>query len=167
MIYHNLSKNTKYTYIYRAYDEFGTLRYKFAMPVSYRGSTKWYILLLNFIVLALNKQLSKINIKEIPLFWDKKYGEWEAHAWNSVKLLWPEVSVILFPDTMLFLMNELKRVEPKFKKLTGTFESVRIKAYKRMFRSIFDLIELREILLDYNGIQEPALVVWFKEKNIV
>jgi hypothetical protein len=35
---HNLTRNTDDTYIYRLYPEYGTLRYLFAMPVSYRGN---------------------------------------------------------------------------------------------------------------------------------
>ena len=38
---HNLDRNTEKTYIYRLYPEYGTLRYIFAMPISYRGNGEW------------------------------------------------------------------------------------------------------------------------------
>ena len=38
---HFLEENTCYTYIYRLYKERGTLRYVFAMPISYRGNGEW------------------------------------------------------------------------------------------------------------------------------
>lgn len=38
---HFLDENTCYTYIYRLYPEYGTLRYVFAMPISYRGNGEW------------------------------------------------------------------------------------------------------------------------------
>lgn len=38
---HCLERDTQNTYIYRFYPRFGTLRYAFALPVSYRGDSRW------------------------------------------------------------------------------------------------------------------------------
>jgi len=38
---HHLDRSTRDTYIYRLYPEYGTLRYAFALPISYRGKGEW------------------------------------------------------------------------------------------------------------------------------
>lgn len=124
---HNLERDTEKTYIYRLYLEPGTLRYVFAMPISYRGN-----------------------------------GEWEAHAWNSLTKLCPSLSLSAFPEIMVWIQQELERIEPTFKKLTGTFEVDRLKAYQRLFRKSFLLEELRQVTKEYNGVILNAKVVWFK-----
>jgi len=132
-IIHLLSKNTENTYIYRVYTEPGTLRYKLAIPVSYREN-----------------------------------GEFEVHAWNTARAVFPEAPLSLWADTMLFIMSELSIQDKRFKKLTGTFERDRLKTYKRMFSKVFDIVVLREIELNYNKCKAKAFVVEFKKReNII
>lgn len=104
MIIHSLTKNTENTYIYRAYEEFYTPRYKFAMPVSYRGN-----------------------------------GLFECHAWNTVKLLWPEIGLTFFAKVMEWIELKLIEIDKRFKNLMGTFEADRLIAYSRLFRSAYVL----------------------------
>lgn len=122
---HNLERNTKNTYIYRVYERFGTLRYIFSMPVSYRGK-----------------------------------GEFEAHAWNSVKKLCSSVSLFNFADGLRWIHSELKRIDKRFKCLTGTFECDRLKAYHRLFNSI-TIVVLRQTKKSYNGVLAKFCIVRF------
>ena len=126
---HSLEKNTDLTYVYRLYPYPGTLRYVFAMPITYRGG-----------------------------------GEWEAHAWNSVYKLWPEGPRETYLTLMLWIHEELKRTEPRFRKLTGTFEIPRYAAYERIFRRWFDFVKLRRIQKVYNDCDFDAWVVEMRPK---
>ena len=128
-IIHSLKKNTDCTYIYRAYSEPNTLRYKFSMPVSYRDN-----------------------------------GMWEAHAWNSVKLLWPEAPLTAFQDAMVFIISELGKIEPRFEKLIGTFERQRLYLYERLF-SRFHLSPVGGEILCFNGVVQEAMIVEFNPKS--
>ena len=91
-------------------------------------------------------------------------GQWEAHAWNSIKKLWSEAPLGAFQDTMVWIINELTRIEPRFEMLIGTFEFERLYLYERLF-SRFDLIPHGGELLSYNGMVVLATIVEFQLKE--
>lgn len=92
-------------------------------------------------------------------------GEWEAHAWNPIAKLWPEAPNWAHADTLLWLHAELKKVEGRFVKLTGTFEIDRLKAYRRMFRKHFELHVLRGVEKYFNGALFKGAVVEIRPKD--
>jgi hypothetical protein len=94
-------------------------------------------------------------------------GEWEAHAWNSVKKLLSDMPLTAFPDAMVWIHNELKRVEPSFERLTGTFEVERMPLYKRLFRKSIEIKELRYVEKEFNGMVLKAKEVELIPRELV
>jgi len=88
-------------------------------------------------------------------------GEWEAHAWNSLVKLCPSIPMSAFPEILVWIRSELIRVEPTFKKLTGTFEIDRLKAYARLFRRSVKIESLRPVKKTFNGAELNGMVVEF------
>ena len=77
----------------------------------------------------------------------------------SIYRLWPEAPRGRLPELLVWLHGELKRVEPTFKALTGTFELDRLEAYKRGFRKYLTVHELRREVKEYNGVLAMFAIV--------
>ena len=150
---HLLERNTRRTYIYRLYPQYGTLRYVFAMPVSYRGHGEWEAHAWLSVYKLWPKDVRRPpGLPQILLWIHDELEFLQKRSWLYIK-----VSNFLEKFFKITYMTY-------FSKLTGVFEVDRIKPYQRIFGKEFEFKELMNVHKVYNGKDLVAKYIEFKPK---